>query len=107
MLRRVEKCSGMLTLGTVLITNPSSRQLHQPGAERFWPVGRRGAWSFAAPMWQRPWSMRPARTGTYRSTLPHYAAGADVNDLAGAAAGFPAVCIGAGPSLSRNIELLT
>lgn len=39
--------------------------------------------------------------------LGQYAAGATVNELAGAAAGFPAVLVSAGPSLARNIHLLS
>ncbi len=38
--------------------------------------------------------------------LDHYAAGAGVSDLEGAAAGFPAVVVSAGPSLCKNIHLL-
>jgi len=105
MLRRVEKCSGMLTLGTVLVTNPPSRQLHNQALNDF---GRLVAEVLGFCRTNVATALVNA-TRTYRNlsiNLPHYAAGADVNDLAGAAAGFPAVCIGAGPSLSRNIELL-
>jgi len=35
--------------------------------------------------------------------LGHYAAGASINALKGAAAGHPAVCVAAGPSLARNV----
>jgi hypothetical protein len=38
--------------------------------------------------------------------LDHYAAGAGVADLEGAAAGHPAVVVSAGPSLRRNMHLL-
>jgi hypothetical protein len=38
--------------------------------------------------------------------LDHYAAGAGVADLEGAAAGHPAVIVSAGPSLRRNMHLL-
>ncbi|MHC4082458.1 MAG: 6-hydroxymethylpterin diphosphokinase MptE-like protein [Planctomycetota bacterium] len=38
--------------------------------------------------------------------LDHYAAGAGVADLEGAAAGHPAVVVSAGPSLRRNLHLL-
>jgi len=47
---------------------------------------------------------------TYRNltaNLHRYAAGATVNELQDAASGFPAVCVGAGPSLARNVALLT
>lgn len=106
LLRRVEKCSGMLTLGTVLVTNPPSRQLYSEALNDF---GKMVAEVLEFCRTNVATALVNA-TRTYRNlsiNLPHYAAGADVNDLAGAAAGFPAVCIGAGPSLSRNIELLT
>lgn len=38
--------------------------------------------------------------------LDHYVGGAGVADLAGAARGFPAVVVSAGPSLERNLHLL-
>ena len=106
LLRRVEKCSGLLTLGTVLVTNPPSRQLNNQALNDF-------GQTVAEVLEFCRTSMATAlvnATRTYRNlsiNLPHYAAGADLNDLAGAASGFPAVCIGAGPSLSRNVELLT
>jgi hypothetical protein len=41
------------------------------------------------------------------SNLVHYAAGPTVTELAGAAAGYPAVLVSAGPSLAKNIDLLS
>ena len=38
--------------------------------------------------------------------LGHYAAGATINDLKNIAAGYPAVCVAAGPSLARNVHEL-
>src|SRR5690606_10763310 len=40
------------------------------------------------------------------ANLAHYAAGATTDELHGAAKGCPAVCVGAGPSLVRNVDLL-
>ena len=40
------------------------------------------------------------------ANLDVYAAGATTDDLLGAAAGYPAVCVGAGPSLVKNVDLL-
>ncbi len=105
MLKHIEGFSGMLTQGTVLVTHPPTRKLHDESLTRF------GQLIAEVTEFCRT-NMATALVNasrTYRNllmNLSHYAAGADTNELADAAEGRPAVCIGAGPSLAKNIHLL-
>ncbi len=106
LLKRVEHVSGMLTQGTLLVTHPPTRQLHERALHDFGKV-------IAETLEFCRTNVATALVNasrTYRNlslNLPSYAAGATVNALTGAAKGFPAVCIGAGPSLAKNVRLLT
>jgi len=106
LLKRIEPFFGMLTQGTILVTHPPSRRLHEQAFNDFGKIVTQ--------------VMEFCRTNvatalvnasrTYRNlsvNLHRYAAGANTNELFNAARGYPAVCIGAGPSLTRNIDLLT
>jgi len=105
LLGRVEKFAGVLTQGTILVTNPPSRQLSsQPLAD----FGQMVTDVLAYCRTNVATTLVNA-SRTYRNlslNLPHYVAGANTDELFNAASGRPAVCVGAGPSLARNIDLL-
>ena len=105
LLRMIEPFAGMLTMGTVLVTHPPSRQLW---ADRLAAFGKTVTEVLAFCRTNVATAMVNA-TRTYRNlsaNLPHYAAGAGTDELHHAAAGYPAVCVGAGPSLAKNVQLL-
>lgn len=105
MLRQIEGAAGMLTQGTILVTHPPTRQLHEQAVSDF---GKMMAEVLEFCRTNMATALVNA-SRTYRNlslNLPYYSAGADVNDLADAAKGYPAICVGAGPSLARNIDLL-
>jgi hypothetical protein len=103
---RVEKFGGIITQGTVLVTHPPSRQMH---GEAFTQFGEIVAEVLAFCRTTVATTLvNMARTVHNLSmNLSHYAAGANTNELYRAAQGCPAVCVGAGPSLARNVELLS
>ncbi len=106
LLKRVESFSGMLTQGTVLVTHPPSRQLHEEALSRF---GQTVTEVLEFCRTNVATALVNA-SRTYRNlsmNIHHYAAGANVNPLQNAADCFPAVCVGAGPSLTRNLKLLS
>ncbi len=105
MIGRTESFAGMLTQGTILVAHPPTRQLHGQAVQDF------GAMMAEVLEYCRTnvatILVNASRTYWNLSVnLPHYAAGAGVDDLADSAKGYPAVCIGAGPSLAKNIDLL-
>ena len=104
-LARIEHFSSMLTQGTILLHHPPSRRLH----------GRR-LMDFSNSITELLNYFRVhIATALVNSTrtienltanLAYYAAGANTEPLHQIARGFPAVCVSAGPSLARNIDLL-
>lgn len=105
LLSRIERFAGMLAQGTVLVTNPPSRRLHGEALGRF---GQMVTEVMAYCRTNVATAMVNA-SRTYRNlslNLPHYAGGATTDELLNAASGKPAVCVGAGPSLARNVKML-
>lgn len=105
LMQRVESNLGLLTIGTVLLTHPSLRGRHGDKVAAFSKVVTD---TIAYCRTQLATAMVNAtRTAeNFLYNLAEYAAGADVNELHQAAAGIPAVCVSAGPSLVKNIDLL-
>ena len=102
---RLEKFGGIITQGTVLITHPPSRQLSAEALAQFGQTVT-DVMAFCRTTVATT-LVNMARTVRNLSlNLPYYAAGADTNDLYHATQGFPAVCVGAGPSLAKNVDLL-
>ncbi len=105
LLSRIERFAGMLAQGTVLVTHPPSRRLHGEALNQF---GQMVTEVMAYCRTNVATAMVNAAR-TYRNlsmNLPHYAAGASTDALLNAARGLPAVCVGAGPSLAKNVGLL-
>ncbi|MFI4860528.1 MAG: motility associated factor glycosyltransferase family protein [Phycisphaerales bacterium JB063] len=105
LLQRLESRSGTLTLGTQLVTHPGTRQRRPDEVNAF---GKLVTETLAYCRTNVATALVNA-SRTVRNlacNLPHYAAGATVHELAGAASGKPAVCVGAGPSLVKNLDLL-
>ncbi len=103
--RRIEGYSAVVTTGMKLVTHPASRQLNN---ESFNTFGQMVMDILAFCRTNIATALvNSARTcRNLACNLAHYAAGATTNDLYQAAKGYPAVCLGAGPSLAKNIELL-
>ncbi len=106
LIRQLEPASALITQGMALLTHPPTRRRRPEAIQRF---GETMAQITAYLRTQVATAMvNAARTySNLVMNLHHYAAGATMNDLHQAAAGYPAVCISAGPSLSRNVHLLT
>ncbi|MHC4993718.1 MAG: motility associated factor glycosyltransferase family protein [Planctomycetota bacterium] len=102
----LERHTARVTQGVQFITHPPTRQLSAEALARF-------SKQFAAFVAYCRTTLATTLVNaavTCRNltlNLGHYAAGATVNELAGAAAGRPAVLVSAGPSLARNVDLLT
>ena len=105
LLSRIEPFAGFLTQGTILLTHPPSRQRSGGPINEFSQmVAEVLAYcrtNIATTL------VNASRTiHNLSMNLPHYAAGAITDELFNAARGYPAVCVGAGPSLARNVDLL-
>lgn len=105
LLARVERHAGLVTQGTKLVTHPPTRQRHgealQKFAEAMTEVLAYCRTNVATAL------VNSARTcGNSAGNLDRYVAGPTTDALFEAAKGFPAVCVGAGPSLVKNVELL-
>lgn len=105
LLARIEQFSGMLAMGTTLLTHPASRRLSEPKLNEFSAMVTE-ALAFCR---TNVATAMVNASRTYRNLsmcLGHYAAGPGTDDLVNAARNRPAVCVGAGPSLARNAALL-
>ncbi|MCC7145772.1 MAG: motility associated factor glycosyltransferase family protein [Phycisphaeraceae bacterium] len=104
-LTRIEQGLSILTLGTVLVNHPPTRQRHGESLAAF---GKMVIESIGYCRTHVATALVNAtRTiENYCLNLAHYAAGADTNDLHNAAQGRMGVCVSAGPSLVRNVDLL-
>lgn len=105
LLVRIEKRSATLTLGTKLITHPASRQRHRDAFNDF---GKLVTETLAFCRTNVATALVNA-SRTVRNlacNLAQYAAGSTIAELTGVAKGFPAVCVGAGPSLVKNLDQL-
>ncbi len=105
LLGRIERFAGVLTQGAVLVTHPPTRQRHAAALQNF---GQLVTDLLAyCRMNMATALVNSARTmENLTANLAHYVGGADTDALHNAAVGFPAVCVGAGPSLAKNIDLL-
>lgn len=105
LLGRLEQRSGTLTLGTQIVTHPASRQRHGEAFSLFSKhITEALAFSRTNVATALVNAARTVRNLT--CNLVPYAAGPTVAELEGAAKGYPAVCVGAGPSLVKNLDLL-
>jgi hypothetical protein len=105
LLGRLERFGGLMTQGTILLTHPPSRQMHARKLAEFGKmVGEALAYCRTNVATTLVNSARTCRNLTFN--LGHYVGGATTDELHNAAAGIPAVCVGAGPSLARNVDLL-
>ncbi|MEM6458163.1 MAG: 6-hydroxymethylpterin diphosphokinase MptE-like protein [Planctomycetota bacterium] len=104
-LSRCETAAHLLTQGTQLVTLPTARKLHAESAAAF---GRVVADVVAYCRTNIATALvNASRTcRNLANNLDVYAAGATTNELEGAAEGRVAVCVGAGPSLVKNVDLL-
>ncbi|MEM1356533.1 MAG: 6-hydroxymethylpterin diphosphokinase MptE-like protein, partial [Planctomycetota bacterium] len=105
LLSRTEVHAQLFTQGTQLVTLPIARKLH-PGAikqfgQAITDIVAYSRTNIATAL------VNAARTcRNLANNLDVYAAGATTNELHHAAKGYPAVCVGAGPSLVKNVHLL-
>ncbi len=105
LLGRIEGFGGIMTQGTVLITHPASRQTNGQELTAFGSMVTEVLAFFRT-------NVATALVNSSRTirnnclNIAYYAAGATTNELHNVAKGYPAVCVGAGPSLAKNIDLL-
>lgn len=105
LLSKTEPFAGTLTQGTTLVAHPPTRRRHADSLNNFASLMTDITAFFRT-------NVATALVNATRTcfnvscNLPHYVAGATVNELENAAAGYPAVCVGAGPSLAKNVDLL-
>lgn len=105
LLARSERFAALLTQGTILVTHPPSRHRAGPALQAFGRlVGDVLAYcrtNVATTL------VNASRTVSNLSmNLPYYVGGSLTDELYGAAGGYPAICVGAGPSLARNVDQL-
>lgn len=102
---RSEHYAGYITQGTLIVTHPVVRQTHHDEVQRFGQL-------VTDLMGYCRTNVATALVNSARTVknltanLGHYAAGATINELHNIAQGRPAVCVSAGPSLAKNIDLL-
>ncbi|MEM1355157.1 MAG: 6-hydroxymethylpterin diphosphokinase MptE-like protein [Planctomycetota bacterium] len=105
LLKRLETRSGTLTMGTQIVTHPMSRQRHGEAFSAFSKaVTEALAFSRTNVATALVNAARTVRNLT--CNMVPYAAGPTIAELEGAAKGYPAICVGAGPSLVKNLDLL-
>jgi hypothetical protein len=106
LLGRIEGFGSIMTQGTQLITHPTARQLDSTALHEFGGLVTEALSFFRTNVATALVnSSRTVRNNTMN--LAYYGAGPNTNELFLAAEGYPAVCVGAGPSLAKNIDLLT
>jgi hypothetical protein len=105
LLERIERHAGTVTQGTHLLTHPPSRQLNESAMRDF---GKMVAEVLAFCRTNVATALvNASRTcRNLASNIDHYAAGAGTDELHNIAKGYPAVCVAAGPSLVKNVDLL-
>lgn len=102
---RLEGMGGLITQGAQLLTHPASRSRQGAAMARFSKTFTEVLAFFRTTVATA--LVNSARTcRNLVNNLGHYVAGATVAELHRAAAGYPAVCVAAGPSLVRNVDLL-
>lgn len=105
LLGRIEKRSATPTLGTQLIAHPPSRQRHGEAFNDFSKLVTETL-AFCRTNVATALVNASRTVSNLTNNLAQYAAGATIADLENAAKGYPAICVGAGPSLVKNLNLL-
>jgi len=105
LLARLEPHMATIGQGVQLLTHAPSRQLHPDAVAAFGKALAEFV-GYCRTTLVTTLVNSSATCRNYVNNLAHYAAGATVNDLRGAASGRPAVVVAAGPSLARNVHLL-
>lgn len=106
LLGRIEGFGSVMTQGTQLITHPTSRQLHNEALASFGTLITDVLSFFRTNVATALVnSSRTVRNNTMN--IAYYGAGQTTNELYQATVGYPAVCVGAGPSLAKNVDLLS
>ncbi len=104
-LKRVETYAGMMTQGTILVHHPPTRQRQADKVNAFCSLVTEVLGYCRLHI--ATMLVNSGRTiENLTGNLKWYVGGATTNELAGAAQGYPAVCVSAGPSLARNVQLL-
>lgn len=102
---KMETYAGSVTQGTILVTHPPTRRRHGEALTRFTQEFTEVTSFFRTNVATA--LVNASRTCYNQScNLPHYVAGETINNLQNAAKGVVAVCVGAGPSLAKNVHLL-
>ena len=105
LIRRLGSLSGLIAQGVQFLDHGPTAQMHPEPVAAFREVmGRVVAFCRTTVMTTLRNSVRTA--ANLCGNLGPYAAGPTTDPLAGAAAGYPAVLVGAGPSLARNAHRL-
>lgn len=102
---RLERFAGIMTQGMELVSHPPTRARHGEALARFSKMMTEML-AYCRTNVATTLVNSTRTCFNLASNLAHYAAGATTDDLRGAAEGFPAVCVGAGPSLVKNVDLL-
>lgn len=106
LLGRIQQRSAVLTLGTQIVTHPPSRQRHQDAFNAFGKLVTETL-GFCRTNVATALVNASRTVSNLTGNLAQYAAGSTIAPLENAAKGYPAVCVGAGPSLVKNLDLLT
>lgn len=106
LLGRIEGFGSIMTQGTQLIPHPTASQLNGDALKAFGTLITDVLAFFRTNVATALVnSSRTVRNNTMN--IAYYGAGHNTNDLYQAVLGYPAVCVGAGPSLARNVDLLS
>lgn len=105
LLQRIDRFSATVTQGAVLVTHPPTRQRHAEAISSFTSLVTE-VLAYCRTNVATALVNATRTCFNQSSNLPFYAAGATINELHNAAKGYPAVCVGAGPSLAKNVDLL-
>ena len=104
--QRLERHSPLIGQGVQFVMHPPTRQLHAEAVTQFTEsLSQFVAYcrtNLATAMVNSPRTVQ-----NLANNVGRYAAGATINELHRAAEGYPAVLVSAGPSLARNVHLLT
>lgn len=104
-IKRLDGLSFLALQGTGVLSFPPGRVMHEKQFSDF------GTWitdflGFARTQVSTMIVNATRTVANYLGNLDFYAAGATTDPLRNAAKGYPAVCVSAGPSLARNVQLL-
>lgn len=105
LIRRIDKFASTLTLGTVLVEHPPTRALH---GDKLAAFGKTMTEILAYCRTNVATALvNASRTcSNLARNIPRYVGGATTDELHQLAPGCPAVCVGAGPSLVKNVDRL-